>query len=123
MRTRRLLPGGLAISVIVLSGCGNLGDYLDPYKKPYAWHPTGAPDANIDAQLVNPLDRHVGRGAAEGDAKEATMAIRHVWEDTTKPIGSASTGEVAAGTGSGTGTGSSGSGPSGSSNGNSGDSN
>jgi type IV pilus biogenesis protein CpaD/CtpE len=93
MRTHWLL-GGLAISVLVLSGCDASNNYLDPYQKPYAWHPTGAPTANLAAQLVNPRDLAVGRGATDGDAKEATMAIERVWQDKGKSI-------IAAGDGGG----------------------
>jgi type IV pilus biogenesis protein CpaD/CtpE len=88
MRTHRLL-GGLAISMIVLSGCDASNNYLDPYQKPYAWHPTGAPTANLAAQLVDPRDLAMGRGAAEGDAKEATMAIDRIWQDKGKPLAAA----------------------------------
>ncbi len=81
MRTGWLLSGGLAISVIALSGCDDAVKYLDPYQKPYAWHPTGAPTANLAAQLVNPHDLALGRGTTEGDAKEASVAIDHIWQN------------------------------------------
>lgn len=101
-RVRWALLGGAA--ALALGGCGNSADYLDPYKKPYAWHPTGAPTANLAAQLVNPRDLAVGRGATEGDAKESTLAIEHVWQDHPKPL---STGQSAA-TGAASGPGASG---------------
>ncbi len=86
MRTRWLLSGGLAISMIALSGCEDAAKYLDPYQKPYAWHPTGAPTANLAAQLVNPHDLAIGRGTTEGDAKEAAVAIDHIWQNKPQPL-------------------------------------
>lgn len=84
MRARGSLFGGAALICLLLGGCGDTGNYLDPYQKPYAWHPTGAPTADIAAQLVDPRDLVVGRGAQEGDAKQATLAISHIWLDQPK---------------------------------------
>ena len=105
----RLLRGGLMASLFVLSGCGDAAKYLDPYKKPYVWRPTGAPTANLAAQLVNPRDLAIGRGASEGDAKEAVTAIDRVWQDRPKQTSvassSAGTGGGAPGAGAGAGAG------------------
>jgi type IV pilus biogenesis protein CpaD/CtpE len=108
--TACLLCGGLA-TMMMLSGCGNTADYLDPYKKPYAWHPTGAATANLATQLVNPRDLVVGRGAAEGDGKEAGPAVDRIWQDRQKALsgsgsdsgGTASAGAAGASAGGGTG--------------------
>jgi hypothetical protein len=94
MRTQWLLRGGLMASIVALGGCGP-GSYLDPYQKPYAWHPTGAPEANIAAQLVNPRDLAVGRGTTEGDATVATQAIDRMRLDKMKPLAAASAGATA----------------------------
>jgi type IV pilus biogenesis protein CpaD/CtpE len=83
--TAWLLCGGLA-TMMTLSGCGNTADYLDPYKKPYTWTPTGAATANLAAQLVNPRDLVAGRGAALGDGKEAGPAVDRVWQDHQKAL-------------------------------------
>jgi len=97
MRTRRRLPGlllhgGLAVSLLTLAGCGASSDYLDPYKKPYTWHPTGAPTANLAAQLVDPHDLVSGRGSTLGDSKESTAAIDRVWQDRPKALSAGSAG-------------------------------
>jgi type IV pilus biogenesis protein CpaD/CtpE len=107
-----LLCGGVAM-VMTLTGCGgDTANYLDPYTKPYAWHPTGAPTANLAAQLANPHDLVVGRGTNEGDSKEAAGAIERVWQDRPKPIvssnsggGSAASAGASAGSAGGSGTG------------------
>lgn len=115
MRTGSLLPrgllgGGLTIALIALAGCGANSDYLDPYKKPYSWHPTGAAAANIAAQVVNPHDLVVGRGTTREDTQESTVAIQHIWTDTPKSFIS-ETGGGGSGGGSASGAGASGSGP------------
>ena len=86
MRAHWLFHGGPAVGLIALSACTASGNYLDPYQKPYVWQPTGAPTANLATQLVNPHDLAFGRGAPEGDAKQATLAIEHVWQDRPKPL-------------------------------------
>jgi hypothetical protein len=104
---RALLYGGLTVSLIALAGCAG-HNYLDPYQKPYTWHPTGAPAANIAAQVVNPHDLVAGRGSTREDTQESTVAVQHIWTDTPKPFipdGGSS------GSGSASGAGSSGSGP------------
>jgi hypothetical protein len=100
-RAQWLLRGGLAATVIALSGCDASKDYLEPYQKPYAWHPTGAPMGNLAAQLANPLDLAMGRGSTQGDAKEAGLAIERIWQDRPKPISSASGGAAGAGASAG----------------------
>jgi hypothetical protein len=89
MRTGCLLPrgllgGGLTIALIALAGCGANSDYLDPYKKPYTWHPTGAAAANLAAQVVDPHDLVAGRGTTVEDTQQSTVAIQHIWADTPK---------------------------------------
>jgi type IV pilus biogenesis protein CpaD/CtpE len=96
MRTRWLFRGGLVASVVMLGGCG-AGSYLDPYQKPYAWHPTGAPEANIAAQLDNPQDLVQGRGTTEGDAKEAAQAVELRWQDKAKALPAASSSSTGGG--------------------------
>jgi hypothetical protein len=101
---------GLVILASALTGCAG-ANYLDPYEKPYTWHPTGAPAANLAAQLDNPRDLVAGRGGPEGDTTESSLAIERVWQDRPKQIAGASGG------GSGGGTGASGASPGGSSGG------
>jgi hypothetical protein len=110
MRTGCLLPrgllyGGLAISLIALAGCAGQ-NYLDPYQKPYTWHPTGAAAANIAAQVVDPHDLVAGRGTTGQGTQESTLAIQHILLDTPKSISTES-----GGGGSSSGPGTSGSGP------------
>jgi hypothetical protein len=114
MRTGFVLPrglryGGLAISLIALAGCAGQ-NYLDPYQKPYTWHPTGAAAANIAAQVVDPQDLVAGRGTTVKDTQESTVAIQHIWTDTPKSIstessssggGGSAAGPAASGTGAG----------------------
>jgi type IV pilus biogenesis protein CpaD/CtpE len=85
-----------------MAGCSG-ANYLDPYQKPYTWHPSGAPAANLAAQLANPHDLVSGRGSAEGDTKDSTLAIERVWQDRPKQIGEggSSGGTGASGAGAG----------------------
>ena len=93
----------------MLSACGFNADYLDPYKKPYAWHPTDAAMANIAAQVVDPHDLVVGRSANEGDAKEAMQSIDRIWQDKPKHLPSPGDGAGGSSGGGGSGGGSGGS--------------
>lgn len=87
MWTRWACIGGLMLATAVVTACAPGHDYLDPYQKPYTWHPTDAPTANLAAQLVNPRDLVMGHGDTEGDAKEATGAVERDWQDRVKQIG------------------------------------
>jgi type IV pilus biogenesis protein CpaD/CtpE len=93
---------GLALLMVSLMGCGG-PNYLDPYEKPYTWHPSGAPTANLAAQLANPRDLVSGDGGTGGDANASSLAIERVWQDRPKQITGA-----AGGGGSGGGSGGSG---------------
>jgi type IV pilus biogenesis protein CpaD/CtpE len=109
--SRGLVLGVLAVSLIALAGCAG-DNYLDPYQKPYAWHPTHASDANVAAQVVDPHDLVVGRGTIGEDSQASTMAIQHIWADTPKPfISDGGGGGGSSGGGSAGGPGASGSGP------------
>jgi len=80
---RGLLHAGLMIALIALAGCAG-SNYLDPYQKPYTWHPSGASAANIAAQVVDPHDLVAGRGTTGEDTQESSLAIQHIWLDTPK---------------------------------------
>ncbi len=81
--TRPLLLGPTLLALLSgLAGCGN----LDPYQKPYAWHPTGANQANIAAMVANPRDLQRGRGATLTDAAPAVLAIERVRADQPKAL-------------------------------------
>jgi hypothetical protein len=108
--SRNLLRGGLTITLIAVAGCGANSDYLDPYKKPYAWHPTGAAAANIAAQVVDPRDLVAGHGTTKLDTQESSLAIQHVWADTPKSFLTESGGGGSGGASSG-GAGASGASP------------
>lgn len=85
MGTRWASICGLVLLTSSMTGCAG-GNYLDPYEKPYVWRPTGAPTANLAAQLDNPRDLVSGRGGSEGDVKASSLAIERVWQDRPKQI-------------------------------------
>lgn len=91
MLTRWTSICGLVLLTSSLVACSG-ADYSDPYTKPYVWHPTGAPTANLAAQLDNPRDLVSGRGGIEGDAKESSLAVERVWQDRPKQITAPSSG-------------------------------
>ena len=104
--TPSLLLVALAVPMGSLGGCSP--SYLDPYQKPYVWVPSGAPAANIAAQLVDPHDLVLGRSASEGDGRESAQAIDRVEQDKPKQLISQDmdTGSTAGSSGSGSGSGS-----------------
>jgi type IV pilus biogenesis protein CpaD/CtpE len=63
---------------------------LDPYQKPFVWHPTGANQANLAAMVAQPHDLIAGRGATRTDSLAPVMAIDHVRSDTPKQLDDAS---------------------------------
>ncbi len=97
---RALLMLGAGLSLV---GCGS----LDPYEKPYVWHPTGANEANLAAMVANPHDLLIGRGVGITDAAPRVLAIERVLQDQPKPLqgngggqnGGAAAGPAAGGSG------------------------
>jgi type IV pilus biogenesis protein CpaD/CtpE len=79
MRAHWVSICGVVMAAMSLTACGGGSNYLDPYQKPYTWHPTAAPTANLAAQLANPHDLVSGRGGPEGDAKQSSVAIERIW--------------------------------------------
>lgn len=97
MRAQWVSICGMVALTASLGACGMGSNYLDPYEKPYTWHPTGAPTANLAAQLVNPHDLVSGRGGSEGDAKQSSLAIGHIWADNPKLLTGSSGGSGSGG--------------------------
>ena len=97
------LGGAIAI-VGMLAGCGR-----DPYERDDVWYPTGANNANLAAQIVNPRDLQVGRSDPKQMAAPQVKAVERINTDTPKalPIVSSSTtiGGGSGGGGGGTGGG------------------
>ncbi|MDE2516421.1 MAG: hypothetical protein KGL12_10375 [Rhodospirillales bacterium] len=82
---------GLGAMLIGLGGC----QYMDPYRRPGMWSPTGANQANLAAMAVNPEDLIQGRGASEGiPAVMVSAPVDRVLADKPKalPDGSQSSG-------------------------------
>ncbi|WP_323990945.1 hypothetical protein [Nguyenibacter sp. L1] len=110
-RARRGLSCVLLSCVLPLvGGCGT----LDPYHKPYAWHPSGANAANLAAMVADPRDLREGHGGEAPDAQAPVMAVERIRLDKPKALPSTNgiSGGVSGSSGSGSGGGSSG-GPSG----------
>jgi uncharacterized alpha-E superfamily protein len=68
--------------VTLLAGC----EALEPYQRPYSWHPTGANVANLAAMVADPHDLLHGRGAAVTDGTTAAAAIDRLHHDHVKPL-------------------------------------
>jgi hypothetical protein len=59
-------------SLVLLGGC----DAIDPQLSDRDWHPTGANETNIAAQVVNPADLVHGRApTSDADAELAAAAV------------------------------------------------
>lgn len=88
----------LFCALAFLAGCSS----LEPYRRPYAWHPAGANQANLAAMVADPHDLARGRSDQETDGQAAVLAIEHVREDKPKRLSSTS-GIFGGGMGSGSG--------------------
>ena len=78
----RLFKLALTGAVLTLAGCED----LDPYHRPYVWYPTGASQANLAAQVVNPDDLIRGRGVTRADGDLAAAAVIRAKQDKAKPL-------------------------------------
>jgi len=65
-----------------ISGCVQ----TDPTLRNYSWHPTGATQLNLAAQVVNKNDLIQGRGATRPDTVEATQPVFRLWEGAPKAL-------------------------------------
>jgi len=85
-----------AIVLAMLGGCSS----RDPYARDDVWYPTGAPAANLAAQLANPADLAGGRDDPRQNSASAIAAVNRIWSDTPKTIvaGSATGGASGGGT-------------------------
>jgi len=72
----------LAGAVLALAGCED----LDPYHRPYAWHPTGAVQANLAAMVANPNDLIRGRGETRADGVLSETAVSRVRQEKGKAL-------------------------------------
>lgn len=87
MLRRMAALAGLGAMLIGLGGC----QYMDPYRRPGMWSPTGANQANLAAMAVNPEDLIQGHGATEGiPAVMVSTPVDRVLADKPKPLPDAS---------------------------------
>ncbi len=84
-----------AILLGILAGCSS----RDPYARDDVWYPTGAPAANLAAQLANPADLAGGRDDPRQNSAAAAKAVNHIWSDTPKTLSGPTT--IGAGAGGG----------------------
>ena len=90
---------------VLLTGCSQALTQMDPFERPYVWHPIGANQANLAAMVVNPHDLAGGRRDPRADSAPAILGIERVRTDQTKPLKSAMSGSDSSGGGNGTGAG------------------
>ncbi|MFW7266939.1 hypothetical protein ACMAUO_03090 [Gluconacetobacter sp. Hr-1-5] len=83
---RHVRSGVLCCLLGLLVGCSS----LEPYRKPYAWHPAGANQANLAAMVADPHDLARGQSGQETDAQAPVLAIERVREDKPKRLPSTS---------------------------------
>jgi type IV pilus biogenesis protein CpaD/CtpE len=110
MRGRRLVLAGL---LCACAGCAA----TDPLTDPLAWRPSGANEANLQAELADPADAFRGRQAAGGDGQSAAEAVRRLRADRVKALPDSGLSDLrvqgggSGGAGSGGGAGGGGAGP------------
>lgn len=83
---RHFRPEALCCVLALLAGCSS----LEPYRKPYAWHPMGANQANLAAMVADPHDLARGQSVQAVDAQAPVRAIERVREDKPKRLPSTS---------------------------------
>ena len=72
----------LAATAVMLAGC----EELDPYHRQDVWYPSGASQANLAAQVVNPYDMVRGHGVFKSDGELAAAAVTRARQDHIKPL-------------------------------------
>ncbi|GBQ34237.1 hypothetical protein AA13594_2840 [Gluconacetobacter azotocaptans DSM 13594] len=82
---RRSVPRSL-LCLLALAGCTE----MDPYHKPYAWHPTGANAANLAAMVADPRDLERGHDSGMADAQAPVLAVERLRADRPKAMPSTS---------------------------------
>ena len=102
----KLIHIALLGSLLTLAGCED----LDPYNRPYVWHPTGAPQANLAVMVADPNDLIRGHGGAKPDGGLAAAAVTRLQQDKAKPLLNPGSGSGGGGGGSGGGGGGGGAG-------------
>ncbi|MBB2203312.1 hypothetical protein [Gluconacetobacter tumulisoli] len=100
---RRSMPPSV-LCLLALAGCAE----MEPYRKPYAWHPTGANAANLAAMVADPHDLERGHDAGAVDAQAPVLAVERLRVDRPKAL--PSTSGIASGVSGSGGSGGSGSG-------------
>jgi hypothetical protein len=71
---------------LIAGGCTMTGN---PMYRAGTWHPTGANEANLAAEVANPHDLVAGEGemgVAETPGPLAVMPVEHLRSDTVKPL-------------------------------------
>ncbi|GBQ28771.1 CpaD family pilus assembly lipoprotein [Gluconacetobacter sacchari] len=72
----------LSCVLALLAGCA----VLDPYRRPDAWHPSGANQANLAAMVADPRDLAHGQSAQGTDAEAPVLAIDRIRQDKPKRL-------------------------------------
>jgi type IV pilus biogenesis protein CpaD/CtpE len=81
----------------MLAGCSS----RDPYARDDVWYPSGAPAANLAAQLANPADLAGGRDDPRQHSAASIKAVDRIWADSPKALVVAPTGVGGGGGGGG----------------------
>ncbi len=84
-----------AILLGMLAGCSS----RDPYARDDVWYPTGAPAANLAAQLANPADLAGGRDDPRQASAASVRAVNRIWADTPKALSDSPAGQSTTGGG------------------------
>ncbi len=79
----RTAPCVALLCVISIGGCA----WTDPTEgEPGRWHPVGANDANLAAEIANPSDLLRGRGIETADGQMAAVAVARLRRGHVKPL-------------------------------------
>jgi len=92
-----------AVGLLGLTGC----DQIDPLKRPYMWHATGANEQNIAAMAANPADLVHGRDSPQRRVVVESDGVTRLWTGRQLPLlsdtpGSSSSGSSSTGGGAAT---------------------
>lgn len=80
--TRQMRLALAACLTTLVSGC----DSLEPFERPYTWHPIGANQANLAAMVADPVDLTHGRGTGRSTGVTAAAAIDRLRRDHVKQL-------------------------------------
>ncbi len=84
-----ILRAVLLLPALLATACS----YIDPYERPGVWVPTGVSDADLRAEVADPMDLVRGTGEPGSVGETAALAVSKYRADHVRPLPAGDTGQ------------------------------